>query len=52
MSVIQPYKSTIRLRYESDEHAAMVQSCLSVDEELRPEFISKTFALDGSVLVV
>jgi hypothetical protein len=52
MSVLQPYKSTMRLRYDSEAHAAMVQKCLSVDEELRPEFISKTFALDGPIVVM
>jgi hypothetical protein len=52
MSQNQPYKSTIRLRYESAEHASMVEQCLSVDEELKPEFISKTFSVEDSVLVM
>ena len=52
MSLEKPYKSTIRLRYESSEHAVVVHKCLSVDEELRPELISKEFDLDGAVLVM
>jgi hypothetical protein len=54
--IVGDYKSEIRLQFESQEKARVLMDCLSVDEELQPTKISRSFSVEpattGAVLVV
>lgn len=46
------YISETRLLFESNRQASMVAACMSVDEELQPDKISKSFVVDERYLVM
>mmetsp|Transcript_10509 Transcript_10509/g.15995 ORF Transcript_10509/g.15995 Transcript_10509/m.15995 type:complete len:85 (-) Transcript_10509:162-416(-) len=46
------YNATLKIAYKSEAHARMVQQCLSVDDELQPERVSKELIISDSLLVI
>lgn len=48
----KPYTFSIRCPFPSSNHATIVANTLSVDEELRPQFVTRDITADGSSLIV
>ncbi len=48
----KPYTFSIRCPLPSPNHATIVANTLSVDEELRPQFVTREITADGSCLIV
>lgn len=48
----KPFTCQCTVDYGSPEHAEMVMKALSVDKELRPQQVVKTFRVEGSSLTI
>lgn len=48
----KPYKSQIKISFESKEHANIIMKCMEVDEELQPNRLSKYFSVEENFLIM
>ena len=51
-SIHMPFCNTIKIHFDSTEHAIIVKSALEVDKELQPQKVKKTFEIEGQSLYV
>ncbi|XP_030565253.1 uncharacterized protein LOC115765730 [Drosophila novamexicana] len=51
-NVSKPNESTIKVPFDTPEHAKIAYRVLSVDQEPRRNFVQKTLSLEDDVLVV
>ncbi len=48
----KPFTFTARVPYTTAEHAIIIKNALSVDPELRPEFVSREITVKGSTVIL
>lgn len=46
------YQTTIKIPFETNEHAIIAKKTLSIDEELQPNKIQKEYFIENNNLIV
>jgi EKC/KEOPS complex subunit PCC1/LAGE3 len=48
----KPFTFTARVPYTTTEHANIIKNALSVDPELRPEFVNREITVEGTTVIL